>query len=121
VQPACGFPRVGTACSIPAEPGLSRDVGFSLSLGVAVETCPCVIQRTQSSVKRDAGRRRRGLEPNHFHPRKFGLSSGPFNQRGLAMRFLISVAIIAATFAMSGCFHHHQTATTEMLPAPPLK
>jgi hypothetical protein len=32
-----------------------------------------------------------------------------------------SVAIVAATFAMSGCFHHHQAATTEVLPTPPLK
>jgi hypothetical protein len=40
---------------------------------------------------------------------------------GSTMRLLISVAIIAATFAVSGCFHHHQAATTEVLPTPPLK
>jgi hypothetical protein len=41
-------------------------------------------------------------------------------QTGSTMRLLISVAIIAATFA-GGCFHHHQATTTEALATPPLK
>jgi hypothetical protein len=52
---------------------LSRDVGFSLSLG-RNRDAPCDPTDTVER-KRDAGRRRRGAEP--LSPRKFGLSSGP--------------------------------------------
>jgi hypothetical protein len=39
------------------------------------------------------------------------------------MRIVLTIAVIAASVALGGCFHHHQSYAVETLPppAPPLK
>jgi len=39
------------------------------------------------------------------------------------MRIAVTVAVIAATVMLGGCFHHHQTYAVQSMPpaAPPLK